>query len=84
MGHGNNDDLRLVRSVEYVERESLNNEFPGSVFSHGRELRSISDPRNGTVNRVCEGCSTQRTSLEVPATRFSKLASSLRMKPNSH
>lgn len=55
MCHGNNDDLRLVGPVEYVERESLKNEFPGAVLGQGIARRSFRDLEDCIVNRVCEG-----------------------------
>ncbi len=56
--YGNNDDLCLVLSVEYIERESLENELAGSVLGHGITSRSFYDLGDGIVNSMCEGCST--------------------------
>jgi len=58
MCHSNNHYLRLVGSVEYVERESLQNKFPGSVFGQGIASWSFRDLDDCTINSVCEGCST--------------------------
>jgi hypothetical protein len=58
MYHGNNDYPNLVGSVEYVEWQSLKNDLTGSVIGHGKDRRSIGDPRDGIVNSVYEGCGT--------------------------
>ncbi|MDX6306767.1 MAG: hypothetical protein QOI77_3736 [Blastocatellia bacterium] len=58
MCHCNNHYPNLIGSVEYDKRESIENEFPGSVLGHGIASRSFRDLGDCIVNRVCEGCGT--------------------------
>jgi len=50
--------LTLAGAIEYVERESLQNELAGSVLGHGITSRSFYDLVDGIVNSMCEGCGT--------------------------
>jgi len=76
--------LTLAGAIEYVERESLQNELAGSVLGHRITIRSFYDLGNGIINRVGECCSTQRAALVIPPTRFPKFCARLGMEPNFH
>lgn len=58
MCHGYDHYLTLAGAIEYVERESLQNELAGSVLGHRITVRSFYDLGDGIVNGVCEGCGT--------------------------
>jgi hypothetical protein len=56
MCYGNNDDPGLAGAIEYVERESLQNELVGSVLGQRVASRSFHDSGDGIINGVGECC----------------------------